>query len=119
MRKLLFVSFVTILPAFGCNCINEPIRRIEVWKQQTFFTAPQPVVAAPYGAVCGTTQAVEPSCGRSVEIGCGQTAEIGCGQGGIPAMTGFAPGSVIADPPEETLPGPVLTEESDGVLKQP
>jgi hypothetical protein len=125
MRKLLMLSVVTILPAFGCTCITEPIRRIEVWKQQTFFTAPQPVVAAPYGAVCGgAPQAVAP-CGQAAEIGCGQTADVGCGQPmGIPAASGYAPGTVIADPPEDTLPeqtlpGPILTEESDGVLKQP
>ena len=119
MRKLLILSVVTILPAFGCSCVTEPIRRIEVWKQQTFFTAPQPVVAAPYGAVCGTPQAAEPVCGQAAEIGCGQTAEAGCGQIGVPAAIGYTPGAVIADPPEDTLPGPVLTEESDGVLKQP
>jgi hypothetical protein len=119
MPKLLILSVVTILPAFGCSCFTEPIRRIEVWKQQTFFIAPQPVVAAPYGAVFGPAQAVAPACGQAAEIGCGQTAEIGCGQVGIPAATGYTPGAVIADPPEDTLPGPVLTEESDGVLKQP
>lgn len=119
MRKLLILSVVTILPGFGCSCVTEPIRRIEIWKQQTFFSAPQPVVAAPYGAVCGTQQAVAPVCGQPAEIGCGQTAEIGCGQSGIPAVTGYAPGAVIADPPDEALPGPILTEESDGVLKQP
>lgn len=120
MRKLLMLSVVTILPAFGCTCITEPIRRIEVWKQQTFFTAPQPVVAAPYGAVCGGAQQAVAPCGQAAEIGCGQTADIGCGQPmGIPAATGYSPGTVIADPPEDTLPGPILTEESDGVLKQP
>ena len=117
MRKLLILSIVTILPAFGCSCVTEPIRRIEVWKQQTFFTAPHPVVAAPYGAVCGAPQA-EPVCGQSAEIGCGQTAEVGCGQA-IPAATAYPPGAVVADPQEQVLPGPVLTEESDGVLKQP
>ena len=127
MRKLLFVSVVTVLPAFGCGCITEPIRRLEVWKQQTFFTAPQPVVAAPYGAVCGPQQAAGPACGPTAEIGCGPTAEIGCGQTAeigcgqalaVPASTAYPPDAVISGP-EETLPGPVLTEESDGILKQP
>jgi hypothetical protein len=113
MRKLLWLSIVAIVPACGCECITEPIRRIEVWKLQTFFTAPTPVTIAPPGAVCGPAQPVETGCGGSVvESGCG-------GPSAMPAVTGFSPESVSPDSSEETIPGPILTEEGDGVLKQP
>ena len=53
MRKVLIVSTLSLLAA-GCEGTCETLRRVEVWKQQTFFTPNEPVMMAPVA---------EPTCG--------------------------------------------------------
>jgi hypothetical protein len=113
MRKFAMLLVVAVVPALGCECLTEPLRRIEVWKLQTFYASPQPVVVGSPGSVCGPKQLAEAPCG-------GNVADADCGSGStVPAVTGFSPDSPAADSSDETIPGPVLTEEGDGVLKQP
>ena len=111
MRKLLWLSIVAIVPACGCQCITEPLRRIEVWKLQAFAPV-QPVTIAPPGGVCGQAPVPESSCGQMAESGCGAPM-------GASTITGYGPETVTGETSDEVLPGPILTEESDSVLKQP
>jgi hypothetical protein len=93
LRKLFVVSVLPILTASGC-C--QSLHRIEVWKQQTFFTPPaQPVVATqnPCGAPTPTCAAPEVTCGVR-ETTCG-VAEQGC-------AADLPPGAVITSISPET-----------------
>ncbi|HEY2826463.1 MAG TPA: hypothetical protein VGJ04_02600 [Pirellulales bacterium] len=103
MRKLLIVTILGLIPAFGCEGCLETIRRVEVWKAQTFFTPTQPVTITPASAnPCGVPAAA-PACA--------------CQQGAVPgAITTQA--AVSAGYPSESGET-VSTEELDGVLKQP
>jgi hypothetical protein len=131
MRKLLILTVLSILPALGCADGLETMRRIEVWKLQTYLTPAQPVVAAsPCGNPCGAPAAAAPACncpgGATAAIGSAATTAASIPAGAVPnAVTaGYpadadvpVPGSITVGPerPAET----VSTEELDGVLKQP
>ena len=43
MRKVLIVSILSLLAA-GCEGTCETLRRVEVWKQHTFFAPNEPVM---------------------------------------------------------------------------
>jgi hypothetical protein len=120
MRKMLIVTMLAIVPAFGCTDCMETMRRVEVWKLQTFFAPSQPVVAAaPCSNPCGAPVAAAPACSCQQ----GTTAPAAA----TPTSANYAPaaedagtvvpGSVTIGPeqPAET----VSTEELNGVLKQP
>ncbi|HTQ38002.1 MAG TPA: hypothetical protein VMJ32_03190 [Pirellulales bacterium] len=139
MRKLLIFSILSILPAFGCADGIETMRRIEVWKAQTFFTPTQPVVMAPAGSnPCGAPVAATPGCncqqGAAAQA-IAVPAAAAATQIGSSAVNGV-PGTVSAGYPAESsetdvpMPGTVTvgperpaetvsTEELNGVLKQP
>jgi hypothetical protein len=100
MRKLLIISIVGLIPAFGCEDGMETMRRVEVWKAQTFFTPTQPVTMTS-GNPCGVPMAPAASCP--------------CQQGATAVST---PAAVSAGYPADSGET-VSTEELDGVLKQP
>jgi len=102
MRKLLIVSLVGLIPSFGC-C--ETVRRIEVWKLQTFFSPNQPVMLAPAtSAPCGASVAPADPCT--------------CPPSAVPGTVSAAPAAVSTSYPSDTGEA-ASTEELDGVLKQP
>jgi hypothetical protein len=104
MRKLPIISIVCLIPAFGCTDCMETMRRIEVWKAQTFFTPMQPVTMTPASSnPCGVP-ATAPACS--------------CQPGAASAVMSTPAATVSAGYPAD--PGEtVSTEELDGVLKQP
>jgi hypothetical protein len=110
MRKLLIVSIVGLIPAFGCEGGWETLRRVEVWKAQTFFTPSQPVTMTPASSnPCGAPAAVAPGCT--------------CQQGAAPALVSTpadfsVPTAISAGYPTDSSES-ISTEELDGVLKQP
>jgi hypothetical protein len=115
MRKLLMVTIVGLVPAFGCTDCLETMRRIEVWKAQTFFTPSQPPVLTPAAcAPCGAPAAAAPGCN------CQQGAAAPTAMTTSPGETGetVVPGSVTVGYPADSAET-VSTEELDGVLKQP
>jgi hypothetical protein len=92
MRKVIIVSIMTLFAA-GCQDTFESLRRVEVWKQQTFFAPSEaPAVAPAPGCNCGAATQMEMSQATTVSLG-------------------VVPG------PESTVS--TSMEESDGVLKQP
>jgi hypothetical protein len=109
---VLIVSILSLLAA-GCEGTCETLRRVEVWKQHTFFAPNEPVVFAPAGEpTCGAP--AEPTCGMA-EPGCG-LAETGCGS---TADAMEQPATTVGLP---VTPGPVETtspEVINGVLEQP
>jgi hypothetical protein len=113
MRKLTILMLVAIVPAFGCDCLSESVRRADIWAQQRFFTPHQPAIAAPMDAVCGgPAQPTQPACGPAVaDSGCDPAASAS-------AVTGYTPETVIDGSSDEVIPGPALPEVSDGVVKQ-
>ncbi|HEY2761358.1 MAG TPA: hypothetical protein VGI75_11455 [Pirellulales bacterium] len=113
MRKLTILMLVTIVPAFGCDCLSESVRRADVWAQQRFFTPHQPAIAAPMDAVCGGgAPPSQAPCGPAV-------ADSGCDpSNSTSAVSGYVPETVINESSDEVIPGPALPEVSDGVLKQ-
>jgi len=99
MRKVMIVSVLSLLLA-GCEGTCETLRRVEVWKQHTFFAPNEPVLVSPTNP-CNPAPAPEPDCGG----GTAQFIE--------------QPATTVGSP---VMPGPVeaiSTEEADGVLKQP
>ena len=46
MRKVMIVSVLSLLLA-GCEGTCETLRRVEVWKQHTFFAPNEPVLVSP------------------------------------------------------------------------
>jgi hypothetical protein len=124
MRKLLILTTLSILPAFGCADAVESLRRFEVWKLQTFCEPTQPVVSAP---PCTNPCATSAPCAAPAASACG------CPQGASarPTMittptavsTGYGTGDdagVVVPGSIKTSDGPALsTEELNGILKQP
>ena len=106
MRKVLIVSILSLLAA-GCEGTCETLRRVEVWKQQTFFAPNEPVMLAP---------AAEPTCGAPAELSCSGAPETTCGD---VAQMIEQPSTMVGLP---VTPGPVETtspEVINGVLEQP
>jgi hypothetical protein len=105
MRKLLIISMVGLIPAFGCEGCLETMRRIEVWKAQTFFTPAQPVTMTPASSnPCGAPAAA-PGCN--------------CQQGAGTAAVMSTPAATVSAGYPADSGETVSTEELDGVLKQP
>jgi hypothetical protein len=119
MRKLLIVSILPLLTATGC----ETLQRVEVWKQQTFFSPPaaQTVVTgdpcAPAQATCASPcppQAATPYYSQSTTA-----------QKPVDSTTEYSSGeTVISDEavPAQSAPalGPAGSPEViNGVLEQP
>jgi hypothetical protein len=105
MRNLLIISIVGLIPAFGCADGLETMRRIEVWKAQTFFTPVQPVTMTPASSMpCGPPAIAAPACS--------------CPPGTAPVVVTTQPAAVSAGYPVDSGET-VSTEELDGVLKQP
>jgi hypothetical protein len=68
MRKLLIVSIFPLLAAMGC-ADDGFLHRVEVWKQQTFFSGPDAqVITAPMAPMSEPTCAAPPAV--AVEPGC-------------------------------------------------
>jgi hypothetical protein len=106
MRKVLIVSILS-LTAAGCEGTCETLRRVEVWKQHTFFAPNEPVLLAP---------AAEPTCGAPAELSCSGAPETTCGGS---AQMIEQPPTMVGLP---VTPGPVETtspEVVNSVLEQP
>ena len=89
MRKISMLAILSLVPAAGCQDGFESLRRVEVWKQHTFYSYDEPQLMAPVGPA-----------------GCD------CNPPGI------MPTTVSAGLPLQPAQ-PVSTEEFNGVLKQP
>jgi hypothetical protein len=122
MRKMLILTAIAIVPAFGCCDGLETLRRVEVWKAQTFFTPAQPVVAAPAGCnPCGAPVATASACScQNGAVVTGPTTVDTIPAVAVPATSAPATvstGMTTGYPPEAAESN--STEELDGVLKQP
>ena len=105
MCKVLIVSTLSLLAA-GCEGTCETLRRVEVWKQQTFFAPNEPVMMAP--AAEPTSAPAELSCSGAPETTCGDSTQMI-----------EQPSTMVGLP---VTPGPVETtspEVINGVLEQP